>query len=117
MIRRPPRSTLFPYTTLFRSGELEEHLGLIRRRVPTGVDPAHHPLPASGINIPFHCDDVAELEAVLLRQLAADDAGVALLLERGQLVRRQLELGIEIEVRVRVDCESGPEVLEIVRLP
>src|SRR2546430_12181648 len=24
MIRRPPRSTLFPYTTLFRSPELEE---------------------------------------------------------------------------------------------
>src|SRR3712207_8555844 len=23
MIRRPPRSTLFPYTTLFRAGELE----------------------------------------------------------------------------------------------
>src|SRR3712207_7068040 len=26
MIRRPPRSTLFPYTTLFRSGG-EEHVG------------------------------------------------------------------------------------------
>src|SRR2546427_2380082 len=25
MIRRPPRSTLFPYTTLFRSGRLVEH--------------------------------------------------------------------------------------------
>src|SRR3712207_8857728 len=25
MIRRPPRSTLFPYTTLFRSAELVEH--------------------------------------------------------------------------------------------
>src|SRR5438105_12840318 len=24
MIRRPPRSTLFPYTTLFRSGQLKE---------------------------------------------------------------------------------------------
>src|SRR2546430_7119708 len=24
MIRRPPRSTLFPYTTLFRSGHLEK---------------------------------------------------------------------------------------------
>src|SRR3712207_8798691 len=24
MIRRPPRSTLFPYTTLFRSGPVEE---------------------------------------------------------------------------------------------
>src|SRR3712207_7663093 len=28
MIRRPPRSTLFPYTTLFRSGtEYEIHVG------------------------------------------------------------------------------------------
>src|SRR3712207_8074235 len=26
MIRRPPRSTLFPYTTLFRSGQRVEHL-------------------------------------------------------------------------------------------
>src|SRR2546423_10372873 len=25
MIRRPPRSTLFPYTTLFRSIEIERH--------------------------------------------------------------------------------------------
>ena len=25
MIRRPPRSTLFPYTTLFRSNELESY--------------------------------------------------------------------------------------------
>src|SRR5258708_19900523 len=30
MIRRPPRSTLFPYTTLFRSG-----LGWIRAAAPT----------------------------------------------------------------------------------
>src|SRR3712207_9307625 len=26
MIRRPPRSTLFPYTTLFRSGVYDSHL-------------------------------------------------------------------------------------------
>src|SRR5258707_4430508 len=25
MIRRPPRSTLFPYTTLFRSGSMAKH--------------------------------------------------------------------------------------------
>src|SRR3712207_8454569 len=31
MIRRPPRSTLFPYTTLFRSGRLE-HGDPLRRR-------------------------------------------------------------------------------------
>src|SRR5947207_10940659 len=37
MIRRPPRSTLFPYTTLFRSVEGDEHLakpGLPLARVP-----------------------------------------------------------------------------------
>src|SRR3712207_8652736 len=35
MIRRPPRSTLFPYTTLFRSGDLRADLAdppLDRRR-------------------------------------------------------------------------------------
>src|SRR2546430_8733201 len=31
MIRRPPRSTLFPYTTLFRSRLLEQ-AGLVRQR-------------------------------------------------------------------------------------
>src|SRR3712207_7552925 len=50
MIRRPPRSTLFPYTTLFRSTgrhsrfrELCEFLGSdaspIRRFTPAGADP------------------------------------------------------------------------------
>src|SRR3989442_9477586 len=34
MIRRPPRSTLFPYTTLFRSELLEDHLVHAR----SGVD-------------------------------------------------------------------------------
>src|SRR5438445_12966533 len=34
MIRRPPRSTLFPYTTLFRS-----------RRNPQGLQPIEQPVP------------------------------------------------------------------------
>src|SRR5687768_18086800 len=32
MIRRPPRSTLFPYTTLFRS---QEFCTVVRQRLPT----------------------------------------------------------------------------------
>src|SRR5262245_63137221 len=32
MIRRPPRSTLFPYTTLFRSLELERERGISEAR-------------------------------------------------------------------------------------
>src|SRR5436305_3483463 len=41
MLRRPPRSTLFPYTTLFRSGRLTAG----RVRVPVGdAGPRRHPL-------------------------------------------------------------------------
>src|SRR5215216_7597905 len=34
MIRRPPRSTLFPYTTLFRSVPLHQRRCLVRERRP-----------------------------------------------------------------------------------
>src|SRR5688572_31972366 len=44
MIRRPPRSTLFPYTTLFRSGvdlgDLEPRLGERAGVVGVGVEQA-----------------------------------------------------------------------------
>src|SRR5256885_13149461 len=36
MIRRPPRSTLFPYTTLFRSPVMLADDGLPRNREPVG---------------------------------------------------------------------------------
>src|SRR3712207_6955104 len=42
MIRRPPRSTLFPYTTLFRSAAIESYADaveqLARREVDTVLD-------------------------------------------------------------------------------
>src|SRR5256885_10689741 len=37
MIRRPPRSTLFPYTTLFRSGSGSERLRLQARARARGL--------------------------------------------------------------------------------
>src|SRR3712207_7995506 len=44
MIRRPPRSTLFPYTTLFRSpeegGRLVQRLLVLEGGVGVGDDPA-----------------------------------------------------------------------------
>src|SRR5256885_12606145 len=43
MIRRPPRSTLFPYTTLFRSGmEIGRHVAGL------GLAPAHQPVGGLG---------------------------------------------------------------------
>src|SRR5256885_10157136 len=48
MIRRPPRSTLFPYTTLFRSecgtdwpGSGEHHVANVRRAARHGSDCSH----------------------------------------------------------------------------
>src|SRR3989442_11853706 len=43
MIRRPPRSTLFPYTTLFRSSGLDDVVVFI------GISPARTPLGGSPI--------------------------------------------------------------------
>src|SRR5256885_11636092 len=46
MIRRPPRSTLFPYTTLFRSlresGELEIRNGIAEQSVSPRIQEGHH---------------------------------------------------------------------------
>src|SRR5256886_4406724 len=48
MIRRPPRSTLFPYTTLFRSGSCDSgdcfYINTVSWRNPTTPNPAEsHP--------------------------------------------------------------------------
>src|SRR5258708_26005572 len=39
MIRRPPRSTLFPYTTLFRSLSVARTLAVVKSLQDNGVDP------------------------------------------------------------------------------
>src|SRR3712207_2321339 len=53
MIRRPPRSTLFPYTTLFRSSDTQFTLEEIQAAVDTahaaGKQVAAHALPAAAI--------------------------------------------------------------------
>src|SRR2546422_3814168 len=50
MIRRPPRSTLFPYTTLFRSGRIDG------REVDLHLFPHEHPVRVD-INDPALCED------------------------------------------------------------
>src|SRR3712207_8510084 len=62
MIRRPPRSTLFPYTTLFRSVDL--HAGL--RGAVEGPDHL-------GVDERVHLrDDVAAAALARVRRLALD---------------------------------------------
>src|SRR3712207_9211896 len=54
MIRRPPRSTLFPYTTLFRSGA--GHVGGRGEQVRVGVRHGHRP--AAALAHPLERGDV-----------------------------------------------------------
>src|SRR5438270_4086140 len=55
MIRRPPRSTLFPYTTLFRSQVDPQFVGVIevdglhRMRVEVHAAQVDHPRQAGGV--------------------------------------------------------------------
>src|SRR3712207_8580850 len=55
MIRRPPRSTLFPYTTLFRSVCGKDDLGrlaaIARQRLERGANAARHRFDESGMVI------------------------------------------------------------------
>src|SRR2546430_17173517 len=60
MIRRPPRSTLFPYTTLFRSTHPFEHKVVVR---PTGFRPLRPADP--DVRVQFH---------KLYEELIADEA-------------------------------------------
>src|SRR2546426_4950336 len=72
MIRRPPRSTLFPYTTLFRSLEkfLQQRGWRLHNRLEGSRDVA---VPAYGLIgfIAVYCQDDAT--ASLARDLAALD--------------------------------------------
>src|SRR5947209_11542620 len=64
MSPRPPRSTLFPYTTLFRSQDGFAHLGTNNRAVALGLRPEIHPRDAANSVFKFHSfgDNVAVTE-------------------------------------------------------
>src|SRR3712207_8549653 len=63
MIRRPPRSTLFPYTTLFRSHVAELVHGQVQQQQPGLAGSVRRQEGARGLHLrfavlvhPFHCD-------------------------------------------------------------
>src|SRR2546422_5033462 len=75
MIRRPPRSTLFPYTTLFRSLPVEARQidrtrvgaqGPLAAQVDVALEVAHHQLP----HAPVDGLAVAQTREVRLRDCA-----------------------------------------------
>src|SRR3712207_7289672 len=88
MIRRPPRSTLFPYTTLFRSvpGGAQRHEGELH-----GDTAADHLLPVGGVQRgqrPFRVEE--DLEPVRLRREPRSEEHTSELQSRQYLVCRLL---------------------------
>src|ERR1041384_8437754 len=78
MIRRPPRSTLFPYTTLFRSHlaghDLDEVLGLERGRAAEQVDDQRDLRSAgSARDLAEAPRDIPQRQRALLRGFVFDD--------------------------------------------
>src|SRR5256885_12219041 len=68
MIRRPPRSTLFPYTTLFRSGtvsKLNSRLG--ERVVGTAMMTGTEIMIVSDLNEMEARVDIGEIDVVLIK--------------------------------------------------
>src|SRR5260370_5425766 len=94
MIRRPPRSTLFPYTTLFRSGE--------------------HAFPVPPLALP----DLTHLPD---QEVLAQQAAVALFLQRAQAMQpdfRSEEHTSELQSHLNLVCrlllEKKKEQTEVV---
>src|SRR3712207_8092543 len=76
MIRRPPRSTLFPYTTLFRSGLL--YRGQKRRLVVCGRDDIYVRRPVEN-----HAQHVPDCDRVI-GEYDSDRHGLRMLTSRSE---------------------------------
>src|SRR5437870_6186650 len=64
MLRRPPRSTLFPYTTLFRSVPSDGPLPPDRLRADKVVDAVFHPYEVGGRGDPSRSEEhTSELQS------------------------------------------------------
>src|SRR5256886_4263651 len=104
MIRRPPRSTLFPYTTLFRSHILEELAG-----IPVSVEYAseyryRRPLRLPGtvtIAISQSGETADTLEALRAAK-AAGSTGLGLVNVVGSTIAREADGGVYLH--------AGPEI-------
>src|SRR5260221_8610418 len=98
MIRRPPRSTLFPYTTLFRSQPRPDRSGGHDR---SGASRRSQSAPGA-VDSATHASGVAERSEEHTSELQShSDIVCRLLLEKKKLKRPSLDLVLEVWLKTR----------------
>src|SRR5258708_25756314 len=126
MIRRPPRSTLFPYTTLFRSanvvlGQFAEVAGQVafdltfglgeKREVPAITQRAGERTDGKGAGVPERIEETQT--AAELPEAIGTPREMVLLLARG-LLQRSFHLGIARRQRLPLVerlCADLPDMI------
>src|SRR5438270_10698859 len=95
MIRRPPRSTLFPYTTLFRSQSTERSLSGIELALERGQNKeawqqlSALPEPRSGPRSEEHTSELQSQSNLVCRLLLEKKKQLSLVAEYGLLADHQ----------------------------
>src|SRR3712207_1935781 len=118
MIRRPPRSTLFPYTTLFRSAVPPRADGLDAAdllALERGVDPQDRQLAAAPLGVGVDADDLALAGVELPLQLPRRVGDLALWEVQLHRLDHPAELVDAAEVVVRALLQTVRQRLDEVR--
>src|SRR2546425_10236826 len=106
MIRRPPRSTLFPYTTLFRSRE-ETRIVVLQwdgAKLGIVVDAVTEVLQLLATEVTAPPTIVKGLAAEYITGLIVKDGRTIIVLNTGRLLNSQEKLALETAVQ-----PTGPE--------
>src|SRR5688572_31021303 len=96
MIRRPPRSTLFPYTTLFRSRGSHNHLVLVFRQ-------AREDLPPESRRSEEHTSELQSQSNLVCRLLLEKKKKVTARIRQQEALQQLLSLLPKIAERRRLD--------------
>ena len=110
MIRLPPRSTLFPYTTLFRSGARHDRprVRRLRARCAVGARSGHRPC-GGGKRCHRSEEHTSELQSPC-------NLVCRLLLEKKKICHIACEHGGDYHVLTSIILQKRPELLEPVQL-
>src|SRR2546430_14494851 len=116
MIRRPPRSTLFPYTTLFRSKELQMRSSVELNLIARG--PHGKPMKLEAGQLLYKELDSKILLSPWARLRRGDtssmeggDTVVTLKKDAIQLVEAQKAKGVDLDPKRRLEYEADPPIV------